>query len=204
MDSKELIVVEFIKTVQTAPYESENAKVGLTFSIETGDTRQIIRDKLDMVKTEVFSALNMACPPAASSDAPAKRGPGRPRKSQDGDKITVTPSEDKSATTDLDAEPAKPAAPEESKPTEEPKPEPTADDFADPPAPAEVKPIEDKQLQEECAKAAKIITPEKVKGLFQTKYGATRVSLVKQEERQKFLDDLAGLVKKAQEDAKTV
>lgn len=200
MDSKELIVVEFGKTVQTAPYESETSKVSLTVSVEAGDTQKAIRERLDMVKAEVFTALNMGDVPSAVQP---KRGPGRPPK--------VKPAEEQAKpSTDLDAEPAGNGPKsdvqkiaEASKPAEEPKPEPTADDFADP-APAEVKPIEDKALQEECAKAAKIITPEKVKNLFQTKYGATRVSLVKQEERQKFLDDLAGLVKKAQADAKTV
>ena len=66
-------------------------------------------------------------------------------------------------------------------------------DFSDEPKKG-AREITDQELQAACSEAAKVITAGVVKGVFQTKYGAARVSLIKANERQTFLDDLKTLM----------
>lgn len=174
-----VISASFSKTVQTAPYESEKAEISAQCQVSEGvDAVVAIEGTMSMVKRQVLIALGKEVGElkAVSTD-PQKRGPGRPPKVKD-----AAAEQEKTADK---------AAPQAETPKEEPKIE--DDDFGDP----EDKPIEaisDKELQDACGAAAKIITAPTVKDLFQRKYGAQRVSLVKPEERKAFLMDLEGLV----------
>lgn len=170
-----VISASFSKTVQTAPYESEKAEISAQCQVPEGaDAATSIEGTMSMVKRQVLIALGKAEGElkAVATD-PQKRGPGRPKK-------------------EVVAEPEKTV--EKAAPEPEAKVEPEVDDdFSDP----EDKPIEaitDKALQDECSTAAKVIGAPAVKSLFQTKYGAQRVSLVKPEERKAFMADLASLV----------
>jgi len=173
-----VISASFSKTVQTAPYESEKAEISAQCQVAEGaDAPSAIEGTMSMVKRQVLIALGKEVGElkAVSTD-PQKRGPGRPKKE-------VTAAEQEKT--------ADKAAPQAETPKEEPKVE--DDEFGDP----EDKPIEaisDKELQDACGAAAKVITAPTVKDLFQRKYGAQRVSLVKPEERKAFLMDLEGLV----------
>lgn len=167
----------FRKVVQTAPYETEEAEISAQFRVEDETKAQAtIEANMAAVKRQVLIALGKSEGTliAVSTD-PQKRGPGRPRKEQ------VPP------------EPPKPEPVEE-----KPAPEVTPDDFADEPQAAEE--ITDKTLQEECAKAAKSagMDAAKVKNIFQKKYGAQRVSQIKQSERKAFIEDLKVAVIQAQ------
>jgi hypothetical protein len=175
----------FSKTVQTAPYESEKAEVSAQFQVAEGvDAGKAIESGMSMVKTQVLVALGKVegtlKAMSTTGEAPAvKRGPGRPKKEE-------TPLEE-----------PKQAIPD--KTTEDkanPKPEKVEDedfDFSDEPKKG-AREITDSELQAACSEAAKVITAGVVKGVFQTKYGAARVSLIKANERQTFLDDLKTLM----------
>lgn len=175
----------FSKTVQTAPYESEKAEVSAQFQVAEGvDAGKAIEGGMSMVKNQVLVALGKVEGALKAVSTEPKRGPGRPKKEEDkpaGDAPVETGKQaipDK--TTEDKANPKKPAGDDEDF------------DFGDPKPPA--KEITDQELQAACSEAAKVITAGVVKGVFQTKYGAQRVSLIKANERQTFLDDLKSLV----------
>lgn len=179
----------FSKTVQTAPYESEKAEVSAQFQVAEGvDAGKAIEGGMSMVKNQVLVALGRVegkLVAQSTTGEPAKRGPGRPKKEDtEAQTVPTKPEEPKQAIPD--------------KTTEDkanPKPEKKDDedfDFGDPKPPS--KEITDQELQAACSDAAKVITAGVVKGVFQTKYGAQRVSLIKANERQTFLDDLKTLV----------
>ena len=178
----------FSKTVQTAPYESEKAEVSAQFQVAEGvDAGKAIEGGMSMVKNQVLVALGKVegkLVAQSTTGEATKRGPGRP------------PKEKEAPAGDAPVETGKQAIPD--KTTEDkanPKSEKKDDedfDFGDPKPP--VKEITDQELQAACSDAAKVITAGVVKGVFQTKYGAQRVSLIKANERQTFLDDLKTLV----------
>lgn len=173
----------FSKTVQTAPYESEKAEVSAQFQVSEGvDAGKAIEGGMSMVKNQVLVALGKV-EGTLKAVSTEKRGPGRPKKEETGGG-EPSPETGKQAipdkTTEDKANPKKPAGDDEDF------------DFGDPKPPA--KEITDQELQAACSEAAKVITAGVVKGVFQTKYGAQRVSLIKANERQTFLDDLKTLV----------
>lgn len=175
-----VISARFRKVVQTAPHESEEAEVSAQTKVDEGvDAAPAIEGTMSLVKRQVYIALGKEQGVlTAQSTEPAKRGPGRPPK-------TEPVKETKTEQTQV-----KPGAPAK----ETPKPDDDFD-FGDP-SPEKVEAIDDKKLQDECGKAAKAPGMEAtlVKNLFQVKYGAQRVSLLKPEERAAFLADLANLV----------
>lgn len=184
-DTPFVVSALFSKTVQTAPYESEKAEVSAQFQVAEGvDAGKAIEGGMTMVKNQVLVALGKV-EGTLKAVSTEKRGPGRPKK-EDTEAQTVPPK----------PEEPKQAIPD--KTTEDkanPKPEKKDDedfDFGDPKPPS--KEITDQELQAACSDAAKVITAGVVKGVFQTKYGAQRVSLIKANERQTFLDDLKTLV----------
>jgi hypothetical protein len=171
----------FSKTVQTAPYESEKAEVSAQFQVAEGvDAGKAIESGMSMVKTQVLVALGKVegTLKAVSTEAPtAKRGPGRPKKEETQPETPTQVIPDKK--TEEDANPK--------------KVEEEDFDFSDEPKKG-AREITDQELQAACSEAAKVITAGVVKGVFQTKYGAARVSLIKANERQTFLDDLKTLM----------
>lgn len=174
----------FSKTVQTAPYESEKAEVSAQFQVSEGvDAGKAIEGGMTMVKNQVLVALGKV-EGKLTAVSTEKRGPGRPKK-EDTETQTVPtkPEETKQAIPDKTTE-------DKANPK---KVEDEDFDFSDEPK-KNVKEITDQELQAACSDAAKVITAGVVKGVFQTKYGAQRVSLIKANERQTFLDDLKALV----------
>lgn len=178
-----VVQTRFRKVVQTAPYESEEAEVSAQFAVAEGaDAPAAISSGMSMVKAQVFTALNREL---LGSTAAPKRGPGRPPKDKEAPKATE-PEAPKT-------EPAKdaPKAPETSTQAD--------DDFGDPePTKEAPKEIADEELTRACSAAAKVLSAVPVKNLFQSKYGAARVSQVKQNERAAFLADLKALVDAAE------
>lgn len=169
----------FSKTVQTAPYESEKAEVSAQFQVAEGvDASKAIEGGMTMVKNQVLVALGKVEGQLKAVSTEPKRGPGRPPKKEE-----TQPEEPKQVIPDKKTEEA--ANPK--------KVEEEDFDFSDEPK-KDVKEITDQELQAACSEAAKVITAGVVKGVFQTKYGAQRVSLIKANERQTFLDDLKTLV----------
>ena len=169
----------FSKTVQTAPYESEKAEVSAQFQVSEGvDAGKAIEGGMTMVKNQVLVALGKV-EGQLKAVSTEKRGPGRPKKEE-----TEAPKEE-----------TKQVIPDkETENKANPKKDEEEDfDFSDDPK-KPVKEITDQELQAACSDAAKVITAGVVKGVFQTKFGAQRVSLIKANERQTFLDDLKTLV----------
>lgn len=167
----------FSKTVQTAPYESEKAEVSAQFQVSEGvDAGKAIEGGMTMVKNQVLVALGKV-EGQLKAISTEKRGPGRLKKeeTQPEEPKQVIPSKETEDKANL-------------KKTEE-----EDFDFSDDPK-KPVKEITDQELQAACSEAAKVITAGVVKGVFQTKFGAQRVSLIKANERQTFLDDLKTLV----------
>jgi hypothetical protein len=184
-DTPFIVSTRFRKVVQTAPYESEEAEVSSQFAIAEGvDAQPAISHAMGMVKGQVYIALGKAegkltavstAPLATTAAAPSaepKKGPGRPKKVEEPTQVIPEPpkAEEKPAETKADDD----------------------FDFSDDPKPKVE--ITDQELQGACSDAAKVIGASKVKDLFQKKYGATRVSLVKPLERSAFLADLKSLV----------
>lgn len=187
-----LIGVKFRRVMQPVQYESAEAEVTFTTTSQPGaDLAANAENLLNTASQIVLAKLGLL--PADAPAAPTKRGPGRPPKNPPKDEtepkaesVEQTAGRVLQEAVAESAAKAQPADPEPSKDIDKD----LTDEFADPPA-EPAKPIEDKFLQEECGKAAKVIGADKVKNLFQTKYGATRVSLLKPEERPLFLQDLA-------------
>lgn len=176
-----VISAMFSKTVQTAPYENEKAEISASCKVEeNADAGAAIEGTMAMVKRQVLIALGKeAGELRAVSTDPQKRGPGRPPKVKSGSEVTqVIPDKAVEAA-------AQPAPAGE-----------VDDDFGDPEDKA-IEEITDKALQDECGSAAKTIGAPAVKDLFQRKYGAQRVSMIKREERSAFLGDLKQLVGEA-------
>jgi hypothetical protein len=173
-----VISAAFSKTVQTAPYESEKAEISAQCQISEGaDAGAAIEGTMAMVKRQVLIALGKAEGElkAVSTD-PQKRGPGRPKKEVVEEPKQAIPSK----------ETEKAAAVKE--------PEAEDEDFGDDAQDAPV--ITDKALQDACGLAAKKpgMDAGKVKRLFQTNFGAARVSLVAAADRPKFLAELEKMV----------
>jgi hypothetical protein len=182
-DTPFVVSALFSKTVQTAPYESEKAEVSAQFQVAEGvDAGKAIESGMSMVKTQVLVALGKVegtlKAMSTTGEAPAvKRGPGRPKKEETQPETPTQVIPDKK--TEEDANPK--------------KVEEEDFDFSDEPKKG-AREITDQELQAACSEAAKVITAGVVKGVFQTKYGAARVSLIKANERQTFLDDLKTLM----------
>lgn len=176
-DTPFVVSALFSKTVQTAPYESEKAEVSAQFAVQEGvDAGKAIEGGMSMVKNQVLVALGRVEGKLVAQSTEPKRGPGRPKKEEEQKTETQVIPDKKT----------------EDKANEK-KVEDEDFDFGDP-KDKSVKEITDQELQAACSEAAKVITSGVVKGVFQTKYGAQRVSLIKANERQTFLDDLKTLV----------
>ncbi|MGD9724378.1 MAG: hypothetical protein AB7U76_24330 [Pirellulales bacterium] len=194
--------VRFLRRISPEQYGAMEAEVSFSTTILDGaDVDSVSEYLLQTAATQVLVKLGMTPPPkvdpVAGSEPTEQQKPrrGRPPKNQEPSAGgAAQPASTESTASTAEAPASVPA--EGAKSVEEPKPAADpADEFKDPP-PAE--PISDAKLQEECGKAAKVIGSDSVKKLFNNKYGAPRVSLVKAEERQAFLDDLANEVKKKQ------
>lgn len=182
-DTPFVVSALFSKTVQTAPYESEKAEVSAQFQVAEGvDAGKAIEGGMTMVKNQVLVALGKVEGQLKAVSTEPKRGPGRPKKEEE---PKANPLEGGQAIPDKTIEDK--ANPKALTNEEEDF------DFSDEPK-KNVKEITDQELQAACSDAAKVITAGVVKGVFQTKYGAQRVSLIKANERQTFLDDLKTLV----------
>lgn len=183
-DTPFVVSVRYREVTQPQPYCSQEAEVSAQYAItEDADAEKAIAGGLAMVKRQTRIALNLetGTVTAVSTDT-AKRGPGRPKKE------------------DPKPEPVQPPAEPEKQP-ETPKVEEKApasdDDFGDT---TEEKPkeITDDEVQAACRKAVQdgkgAIVAADVKNLARLKYGTDKVVAIKQEERQKFIDDLKNLV----------
>ncbi len=185
-DTPFVVSVRYREVTQPQPYCSQEAEVSAQYAItEDADAEKAIEGGLAMVKRQTRIALNLEAGTvtAVATDMP-KRGPGRPPKAKDEPKV------------EKPAEGLTPVQPEA--PKEDPKPAPAEDDFGDTTEPEKPKEITDAEVQEACRKAVNegkgAIVAADVKNLARLKYGTDKVVAIKQNERQKFLDDLKNLV----------
>lgn len=184
-DTPFIVSVRYREVTQPQPYCSQEAEVSAQYAIaEDADAEKAIEGGLAMVKRQTRIALNLeAGTQTAVATDPARRGPGRPRKTE------PTPAEEAIIVRGT----TKPKLIEE--PKEDPKP--AEDDFAEP---AEDKPkeITDADIQAACRNAVAegkgAIVAADVKNMARLKYGTDKVVAIKQEERAKFIADLKNLV----------
>ena len=180
------VMVRYREVTQPQQYHSQEAEVSAQFTVKEGDDAEpAISGGLSMVKKQVRIALGLeAGPQAAVATDPAKRGPGRPKKTE------PTPAEEAVIVKGT-------TAPEPAKVEGEEKAPASDDDFGDTTG-EPAKEITDADVQAACRNAVQdgkgALVAADVKNLARLKYGTDKVVAIKQEERAKFIADLKNLV----------
>ena len=181
-DTPFVVSVRYREVTQPQPYCSQEAEVSAQYAItEDADAEKAIAGGLAMVKRQTRIALNLetGSQTAVATD-PQKRGPGRPKKEDPKPEPAPEPEETK----------PEPAKVEEKAPASD-------DDFGDT-TDEKPKEVTDAEVQEACRKAVAegkgAVLAADVKNMARLKYGTDKVVAIKQEERQKFIDDLKNLV----------
>lgn len=194
-DTPFVVSVRYREVTQPQPYCSQEAEVSAQYAItEDADAEKAIEGGLAMVKRQTRVALNLEVGTVtAVANDPAKRGPGRPKKTES----TPAPATDAefAAVAELPKVAEKIAAVEEKV---NPTTLPSDDDFGDTAEADKPKEITDAEVQTACREAVAAgkgaIVAADVKNMARLKYGTDKVVAIKQNERQKFLDDLKNLV----------
>ena len=181
-DTPFVVSVRYREVTQPQPYCSQEAEVSAQYAItEDADAEKAIAGGLAMVKrqTRIAHNLETGTVTAVSAD-PAKRGPGRPKKTE------LTPTEETIITKGT----TEPKLIEEKAPASD-------DDFGDT-TDEKPKEITDADVQAACRNAVAdgkgAIVAADVKNMARLKYGTDKVVAIKQEERAKFIADLKNLV----------
>lgn len=192
-DTPFVVSVRYREVTQPQPYCSQEAEVSAQYAItEDTDAEKAIAGGLAMVKRQTRIALNLEAgtQTAVATDAAPRRG--RPPK----DKTVEEKLVEQKALEELKAA-DKPTEPEAPAPEPE-KPATTAEDDFGGTSGEPVKEITDAEVQEACRKAVAdgkgAVLAADVKNMARLRYGTDKVVAIKQEERQKFLDDLKNLV----------